>query len=175
MPAHADILDQPDSLNKPLLGSVALHAAVFGTLLLWGAVLSTHHETWGDANSGGPGSIAINVVNKIPLPSRSGTRQPAGQRYRIGGADASPRCQAEEAGARRGTGRHSHQEPHASQAVSSGHARRRTPGAPNSRIIPTSFIARPARPWFRPWWGRSGLAESAWGWDRHSATGLETM
>jgi protein TonB len=73
---HADILDQADSLNKPLLGSVAWHAAVFGTLLLWGAVLSGPHETWGDANSGGPGSISINVVNKIPLPSRSGLVNP---------------------------------------------------------------------------------------------------
>jgi protein TonB len=73
---HADILDQADSLNKPLLGSVALHAAVFGTLLLWGVVLSRSHETWGDVNSGGPGSIAINVVDKIPLPSRSGLVNP---------------------------------------------------------------------------------------------------
>jgi protein TonB len=76
MSAHVDILDQADSLNKPLLGSVALHAAIFGTLLLWGIVLSRPHETWGDANSGGPGSIAINVVNKIPLPSRSGVINP---------------------------------------------------------------------------------------------------
>jgi len=73
---HADILDQADSLNRPLLGSMALHAAVFGTLVLWGVVLSRPHEAWGEANSGGPGSIAINVVNKIPLPSRSGIVNP---------------------------------------------------------------------------------------------------
>src|SRR5208283_6226918 len=76
MPGHADILDQADSLNKPLLGSLALHAAIFATLLLWGVVISGHHESWGDVNSGGPGSIAINVVNKIPLPSRSGIVNP---------------------------------------------------------------------------------------------------
>lgn len=76
MPAHADILDQSSSLNKPLLGSVALHAAVFGTLIVWGVALSGTHETWGEANSGGPGSVAINVVNKIPLPSRSGIVNP---------------------------------------------------------------------------------------------------
>jgi protein TonB len=76
MPGHADILEQADSLNKPLLGSVVLHGAAFGTLLLWGVVVSGPHETWGDANSGGPGSIAINVVNKIPLPSRSGIVNP---------------------------------------------------------------------------------------------------
>jgi len=76
MPQHVDILDEPDSLRKPFLGSVALHVAAFGTLLLWGTVLSTHREAWGDANSGGPGSVAINVINKIPLPSRSGIVNP---------------------------------------------------------------------------------------------------
>jgi len=76
MPAHVDILEQADSLNKSLLGSLALHAAVFASLVLWGAVLSGPHEQWGEANSGGPGSVAINVVNKIPLPSRSGIVNP---------------------------------------------------------------------------------------------------
>jgi periplasmic protein TonB len=76
MPAHVDILEQPESLGKPLLGSLALHLAAFGTLLFWGVVLTGQHETWGDANSGGPGSVAINVVNKIPLPSRSGIVNP---------------------------------------------------------------------------------------------------
>jgi len=74
--AHADILDQPDSLNKPLLGSLALHGAVFGVLLVSGAALTGHREAWGDANSGGPGSVAINVVNRIPLPSRAGVVNP---------------------------------------------------------------------------------------------------
>lgn len=76
MSPHVDILEQPESLGKPLLGSLALHAAAFGTLLFWGVVLTGQHETWGDANSGGPGSVAINVVNKIPLPSRSGIVNP---------------------------------------------------------------------------------------------------
>ena len=76
MSPHVDILAQPDSLRKPLMGSVVLHGAIFGTLLLWGIVTSTHREMWGDLNSGGPGSVAINVVNKIPLPSRSGIVNP---------------------------------------------------------------------------------------------------
>ncbi len=76
MAGHADILDQPESLGRPILGSVVLHGAIFGTLLFWGAVISGHHESWGDANSGGPGSVAINVVNKIPMPSRSGIVNP---------------------------------------------------------------------------------------------------
>jgi len=57
------------------LGAVALHGAVFGTLLLWGVVLSGTHETWGDTHAGG-GSVSINVVPKIQLPSRSGLVNP---------------------------------------------------------------------------------------------------
>jgi len=76
MAPRVDILDQPDALRKPLMGSLVLHAAVFATLLLWGVANMGRHEMWGDANSGGPGSIAINVVNKIPLPSRSGIVNP---------------------------------------------------------------------------------------------------
>jgi protein TonB len=76
MPGHVDILSRADSLNKPLLGSVGMHVLVFGSLIFWGTVISGHRETWGDANSGGPGSISVNVVNKIPLPSRSGMVNP---------------------------------------------------------------------------------------------------
>jgi protein TonB len=76
MPAGVDILGQRDSLRKPLVGSAALHGAIFGTLLVWEVVTSSHRVAWGDANSGGPGSIAINMVNKIPLPSRSGIVNP---------------------------------------------------------------------------------------------------
>lgn len=75
MSPHVDILDRPESLGKQLFGSVALHVAVFGSLVLWGTVLS-HHESWGDLNAGGSGSVAINVVSKIPLPSRSGVVNP---------------------------------------------------------------------------------------------------
>lgn len=76
MASHADILDQPDPINRSLLGSVVLHAAVFGTFILWGTVIARHPENWGDPHSGGTGSVAINVVNKIPLPSRSGAVNP---------------------------------------------------------------------------------------------------
>jgi protein TonB len=76
MAAHLDILDQTEQLGKPLLGSVALHGALVVTFLFWGIVVTRHHEAWGDANSGGPGSVAINMVNKIPLPQRSGIVNP---------------------------------------------------------------------------------------------------
>jgi TonB family protein len=75
-PGHPDILEQPESLRKPLLGSVALHVAVFAVVAGWAVEVHRRPDMWGSANSGGPGSIAINVVNKIPLPSRSGVVNP---------------------------------------------------------------------------------------------------
>jgi len=75
MPAHGDILDRPESLGKPFLGSVGLHLAFFGFVVYWGAFVAHHPETWGTPNPGG-GSVAINVVSKIPLPERSGVVNP---------------------------------------------------------------------------------------------------
>jgi TonB family protein len=74
MSPHMDILDRSESLGKQLAGSVVLHAAIFGSLVLWGTVLA-HRDVWGGPNQGG-GSVAINVVNKIPLPARSGAVNP---------------------------------------------------------------------------------------------------
>jgi TonB family protein len=76
MPSDVDILGQRDSLRKPLLGSAVLHGAIFGSLVVWEVINISHRVAWGDANSGGPGSIAITVVNKIPLPSRPGIVNP---------------------------------------------------------------------------------------------------
>lgn len=76
MSPHLDILGRPERLGKPLIGSVVLHVGVFVTLMLGAVRVARHPVAWGDANSGGPGSIAINVVNKIPLPSRSGAVNP---------------------------------------------------------------------------------------------------
>jgi protein TonB len=77
MAGRADILDERESLRKPLVGSVALHIAVFAAVLV-GPVMHgfRSHEQWGDLNGGGPGSIAVNVVNRIPLPGRSGPLNP---------------------------------------------------------------------------------------------------
>jgi protein TonB len=72
-----DILDERDSLRQPLLQSVGFHiligAVVIGVPLLQGL---RRHEPWGDASGGGGGAIAVNVVNKIPLPGRTGPVNP---------------------------------------------------------------------------------------------------
>jgi protein TonB len=77
MTARVDILDQRDSLKKPLAGSVALHVAVFGTVIAIPMIQGLRkHEPWGDINSGGPGSVAVTAVARIPLPARAGQVNP---------------------------------------------------------------------------------------------------
>lgn len=76
MPRRVDILDEREALRTPLFGSVALHLAVFAAVLAAPIIGRQQRELWGDPNSGGPGSIAVNVVNRVPLPARSGPVNP---------------------------------------------------------------------------------------------------
>jgi protein TonB len=75
MRTHTDILDQQESLRGPFVGSVALHAAVAGALII--STLSFNHsrEVWGGATHAGD-AVAVNAVKSIPLPSRSGRENP---------------------------------------------------------------------------------------------------
>lgn len=76
MPARADILDQPERLGKPLAGSLILHVS-FAALVLTGGWITEHKaEQWGTLDGGGIGSVAVNVVARIPLPERSGATNP---------------------------------------------------------------------------------------------------
>jgi protein TonB len=76
MSPHVDILDQSESLGRPFLGAIVLHLGV--ALLVVGAGVVGHRAVtqWGDPLGGGPGSVSVNVVNKIPLPARSGIVNP---------------------------------------------------------------------------------------------------
>ncbi|HWQ55712.1 MAG TPA: energy transducer TonB [Bryobacteraceae bacterium] len=77
MPARLDILDERESLRKPLLGSLTLHVAVAAAVIATPLITNLNkREPWGDLNSGGPGSMSVNVVNKIPLPGRAGQVNP---------------------------------------------------------------------------------------------------
>jgi len=64
--AHADILDQHDSLRKPFTGSLALHAGIVGALVVYTYLLG-HSEAFGDPNAGGA-AVGISVTKSIPLP-----------------------------------------------------------------------------------------------------------
>ena len=76
MAPHVDILDQPEPLGKSLAGSVALHISVGAALLLTAWAGHGSRVQWGDVNGGGMGSVAVNVVPRIPLPGRSGPINP---------------------------------------------------------------------------------------------------
>lgn len=64
--AHAEILDQHESLRRPFTGSLALHAAVIGGLVAY-TLISGHRESFGDPNAGGA-AVGIEAVKSIPLP-----------------------------------------------------------------------------------------------------------
>jgi TonB family protein len=71
--AHADILDQHESLRGPFKGSLALHVGVIGGLAVY-TWMGGHREAFGDPNAGGA-AVGIEAVSKIPL-SHSGPENP---------------------------------------------------------------------------------------------------
>jgi protein TonB len=76
MTPHTDILDQPEPLGKSLAGSVALHISVAAAVLMSTWIGRGQRVQWGDINGGGMGSVAVNVVPRVPLPGRSGPLNP---------------------------------------------------------------------------------------------------
>ena len=77
MNSHADILDRPERVWGSFWGSVALHLSVAaGVLLAAWFEAHHHHENWGDIHGGGMGSVAVNAVARIPLPTQSGPVNP---------------------------------------------------------------------------------------------------
>jgi protein TonB len=76
MKSRADILDQPEPLGRWLAASVMVHAAGVAAVFLANWVGIRSILQLGDVNGGGIGSVAVNVVTKIPLPSRSGPENP---------------------------------------------------------------------------------------------------
>ncbi len=73
---HADILDQEDSIGRPLLQSVLLHAAVAGALIVSSIQFEHSRQVWGSPNTGAGTAVAVNAVKTIPLPSRAGQINP---------------------------------------------------------------------------------------------------
>lgn len=72
MSAHVDILEQRDSLKRPVAFSVAAHVLFFGAVAAY-TIIGVHNRvTWGDPHALGGGSVGVNAVSQIPLPARSG-------------------------------------------------------------------------------------------------------
>jgi periplasmic protein TonB len=75
MPSHVDILDQKEPLGRAFVGSLVLHMSLAAAIVGYGALQSTSKENWGDPNGGGMGSVPVNVVASIRLPT-SGPKNP---------------------------------------------------------------------------------------------------
>ncbi len=75
MTGHADILDERESLRRPLAGSVLLHVAVFSSLVAYSWVDSHGREQFGSPNAGG-GSTLVTPSANINVPSRGGFVNP---------------------------------------------------------------------------------------------------
>ncbi len=59
----------PDPMRAPAAGSLALHAVLFGSLLLYGILNGFFHRMmWGNPGSGGAIQVSL-VSNALPLPS----------------------------------------------------------------------------------------------------------
>jgi len=75
MSPHIDILDQPERLGRPLLGSILFHA---GLAVVIGGVTWVQQRpgfTLGSSEGGRMGSVIVNPVS-IPLPNRGGQINP---------------------------------------------------------------------------------------------------
>src|SRR4029077_17399785 len=75
MAPHVDILEEPEHLKRPLVGSLALHFSVAASVIVI-SMTSGHHPYWGDSHPGGGSSMVVNVVGQVPLPSRGGIMNP---------------------------------------------------------------------------------------------------
>jgi protein TonB len=77
MALRTDILDQQESLRGPFMWSVALHVSLVVVALGTALVQARRpHEQWGSINGGGFGSVTVNPVARIPLPTQSGPVNP---------------------------------------------------------------------------------------------------
>lgn len=76
MTARADILDQPEPLGRSLAFAVVLHVSVAAAVFGLNFVGHRKVEQWGDPTGGGIGSVSVNPVATIPLPSRGGPVNP---------------------------------------------------------------------------------------------------
>lgn len=75
MSLHADILDQSDSLRRPLMGSVTLHVGIVAFLTVFSWWQNRGRIQFGDPVAMG-GSVGITAVSSIPLPRRAPVTNP---------------------------------------------------------------------------------------------------
>ncbi|HPQ17335.1 MAG TPA: TonB family protein [Bryobacteraceae bacterium] len=75
MAGHVDVLEQRESLRRPLVISAIAHAAFFASIALY-ASMEGSGLLWGDPHAvGGGGAVGITEVSQIPLPGRASGQQ----------------------------------------------------------------------------------------------------
>lgn len=79
MDQHVDVLAERDSLKRPLIGSLVLHGALFGTIGLLTVFQFGKTVSWGTPDSMGGGSVSVTPVQRIPLPGRTGPKNPVAE------------------------------------------------------------------------------------------------
>jgi periplasmic protein TonB len=72
MDGFRDILDARESLRRPLIGSLALHAGVAALIAVLGVANFAKREQWGDPNGSGGGAVGVSAVKSIPMPGHEG-------------------------------------------------------------------------------------------------------
>ena len=68
MAADVDIFASEGNVRGPLIGSLALHVALFALALFGYLIPSSRGESWGGTTGGG-GAMSATLVNSIPLPA----------------------------------------------------------------------------------------------------------
>jgi periplasmic protein TonB len=76
MERPADVLDIRENLRRPFVTAISLHGVVLAGLIYTGWIATRPRDTLGDPNSLGGGAYAVTPVSQIPMPLRSGPKQP---------------------------------------------------------------------------------------------------
>jgi protein TonB len=74
--AHHDILEKPESLRSPFVGSLVFHVMFLSLLAFYTLVGNRNRETWGSPMVLGGGTVEITTVKTIPLPAHTGPTNP---------------------------------------------------------------------------------------------------
>jgi protein TonB len=74
--SHADTLDRPERLAPSFYGSLAFHGLLAVAVVAIGWVERHNKVLLGDPSGGRMGAVAVTAVSTIPLPARTGAKNP---------------------------------------------------------------------------------------------------
>lgn len=74
-PRHLDVLDQQESLRRPMIVSAAFHSLIVAFLTAGSWLSARQVDKWGDQDAGA-GAVSVSPVKSVPMPSRQGVVNP---------------------------------------------------------------------------------------------------